>query len=131
MQSKPSSASLLCGDMENIATIDPTLAAAELASALTKHVCCSVCTVKGVNFPECRKCGMRFCSRECRVGQKGAGDGKRHLCGAWESRKRRAQQEQAGLGSAGMAGPHGGIAGLPSVAESLGKTPTLASVRAC
>lgn len=76
--SKPSSASLLCASQQDIScTIDPALAAAELASTLTKHVACSVCGAKGVNFPECRKCGMRFCSRDCRVGEKGAGNGKR------------------------------------------------------
>ena len=75
--SKPSSASLLCRNQTDIGSIDPRFAAAELASALTTHVCCSVCAVRGVHFPECRKCGMRFCSRECRVGGHGAGDGKR------------------------------------------------------
>lgn len=112
-----SSASLLGGDVE-IAQIDPSLAAAELASALTKHVCCSVCAVKGVNFPECRKCGMRFCSRECRVGEQGAGDGKRHLCGVWKTRLARAKE----------AGSRVDKSGVPvmtvSFAESLGKTPT-------
>ena len=86
LRSKPSSASFLGSD-HNIAAIDPTLAAAELASTLTKHVCCSVCAVKGVNFPECRKCGIRFCSRECRVSEQGAGNGKRHICGLLESRR--------------------------------------------
>lgn len=57
--------------------IDPELAAAELRSALTKQVVCGVCNVKGVNFPECRKCGLTFCSRICRVDEKKAGDGKR------------------------------------------------------
>nr|KIR48598.1 hypothetical protein I312_01667 [Cryptococcus bacillisporus CA1280] len=72
---------------EAIAPIDPVLAAAEMSSALTKHVLCSVCGMKGVNFPGCRKCGLRFCSRECRVGEDRAGNGKRHMCGTWESRK--------------------------------------------
>lgn len=62
---------------EAIAPIDPVLAAAEMSSALTKHVLCSVCGMKGVNFPGCRKCGLRFCSRECRVGEDRAGNGKR------------------------------------------------------
>ncbi|WVQ88640.1 hypothetical protein IAS59_002376 [Cryptococcus gattii] len=74
---------------EPIAPIDPVLAAAEMSSALTKHVLCSVCGMKGVNFPGCRKCGLRFCSRECRVGEDRAGNGKRHICGTWESRKDR------------------------------------------
>ena len=123
-RSQASSASLLGGDVE-IAQIDPSLAAAELASALTKHVCCSVCAVKGVNFPECRKCGMRFCSRDCRVGEQGAGDGKRHLCGIWKTRLNKAKE--AGLKCDGSSLP--GIA--VSYAESLGKTPTMSSVRAC
>lgn len=72
---------------EQIARIDPELAALELASALTKHVDCSVCGASGVNFPNCRKCGLTFCSRKCRVDETGAGNGKRHICGALESRK--------------------------------------------
>lgn len=35
--------------------IDPTLAAAELASTLTKKAVCDVCRDTGVNFPNCRK----------------------------------------------------------------------------
>ncbi|WVR05550.1 hypothetical protein IAU60_002569 [Kwoniella sp. DSM 27419] len=70
-----------------IATIDPALAAAELSSALTKHVTCGVCGGQGVNFPECRKCGLTFCSRDCRVGEDKAGNGKKHICGAWQSRQ--------------------------------------------
>jgi len=62
---------------EAVASIDPELAALELASALTKHVTCSVCGAGGVNFPNCRKCGLTFCSRKCRVDEKGAGDGKK------------------------------------------------------
>jgi hypothetical protein len=68
-------------------TIDPALAAAELASTLTKRIKCGVCRTEGINFPECRKCGLTFCSRECRVGGDKAGNGKKHVCGAWESRK--------------------------------------------
>jgi hypothetical protein len=60
-----------------IAPIDPTLAAAEMASALTKHVVCGVCSAEGVNFPNCRKCGLTFCSRDCRVGERKAGDGRK------------------------------------------------------
>jgi hypothetical protein len=63
--------------LDKIASIDPALAAAEMASALTKHVVCSVCGAEGVNFPECRKCRLTFCSRVCRVDAKRAGDGKR------------------------------------------------------
>jgi hypothetical protein len=76
--SKPSTSSFLCPTSSTqIAPIDPALAAAELASALTKHVKCGICACEGVNFPECRKCGMRFCTRECRVGEGRGGDGKR------------------------------------------------------
>ncbi|WVQ96931.1 hypothetical protein IAU59_004039 [Kwoniella sp. CBS 9459] len=71
----------------DIAPIDPSLAAAELSSALTKHVTCGVCGGSGVNFPECRKCGLTFCSRDCRVAEDKAGNGKKHICGAWESRR--------------------------------------------
>lgn len=60
-----------------VAAIDPELAALELASALTKHVTCSVCSANGVNFPNCRKCGLTFCSRKCRVDEAGAGDGRK------------------------------------------------------
>ncbi|CAK9783523.1 unnamed protein product [Cutaneotrichosporon oleaginosum] len=62
---------------EAVASIDPELAALELASALTKHVQCSVCGADGVNFPNCRKCGLTFCSRPCRINETGAGNGKR------------------------------------------------------
>nr|XP_019050745.1 hypothetical protein I302_01187 [Kwoniella bestiolae CBS 10118]OCF29675.1 hypothetical protein I302_01187 [Kwoniella bestiolae CBS 10118] len=72
---------------QQINPIDPELAKAELSSALTKHVTCGVCGMQGVNFPECRKCGLTFCSRECRVGEERAGNGKKHICGLWESKK--------------------------------------------
>lgn len=68
-------------------TIDPALQAAELASTLTKKVSCGVCLTQGLNFPECRRCGLVFCSRGCRVGVDKAGDGRRHVCGAWEGRR--------------------------------------------
>lgn len=92
-------------ETDSISTIDPELAAAELRSALTKHVVCGICGVKGLNFPECPRCGLTFCSRECRVDEKKAGNGKRyaaassgfqrkgsrlivrHVCGVWESRR--------------------------------------------
>lgn len=35
---------------------DPALAAAEMASTLTKKAVCDVCRAAGVNFPNCRKC---------------------------------------------------------------------------
>ncbi|KAL7423992.1 CTP synthase ura7 [Cryptotrichosporon argae] len=74
-------------DPHAIAPIDPALAAAELASALTRHGACGVCGAQGVNLPSCPKCGLAFCSRACRVGETRAGNGKRHICGAWESRR--------------------------------------------
>jgi len=64
-------------ESDSICTIDPELAAAELRSALTKHVVCGVCGVKGLNFPECPRCSLTFCSRACRVDEKKAGNGKR------------------------------------------------------
>ncbi|WWC88223.1 uncharacterized protein L201_003128 [Kwoniella dendrophila CBS 6074] len=73
--------------LEKINPIDPELAKAELSSTLTKRVICGVCEMKGVNFPECRKCGLTFCSRDCRVGKDKAGNGKKHICGIWESRQ--------------------------------------------
>ncbi|WWC96602.1 hypothetical protein V866_003471 [Kwoniella sp. B9012] len=72
---------------QQINPIDPELAKAELSSALTKHVICGVCEMQGVNFPECRRCGLTFCSRDCRVGEDKAGNGKKHICGLWESRR--------------------------------------------
>ncbi|KAI0754955.1 hypothetical protein C8Q80DRAFT_1266486 [Daedaleopsis nitida] len=33
---------------------------------------CSQCRTKGSNFPSCRKCGVQWCSRNCRVGKNGA-----------------------------------------------------------
>lgn len=89
-------------------TMDPALAAAELASTLTKRIKCGVCRIEGINFPECRKCGLTFCSRECRVGEDKAGNGKKHVCGAWESRKGLCVPERVdgrrGSKSAGVAG---------------------------
>ncbi|KAL1405215.1 CTP synthase ura7 [Vanrija albida] len=87
MASPPSMRRLPFEPEQQVASIDPELAALELASALTKHVTCSVCNASGVNFPNCRKCGLTFCSRKCRIDEKGAGNGKRHICGAWESRR--------------------------------------------
>ena len=66
-------------ESDSICTIDPELAAAELRSALTKHVVCGVCGVKGLNFPECPLCSLTFCSRSCRVDEKKAGNGKRSV----------------------------------------------------
>ncbi|KAK4684948.1 hypothetical protein P7C73_g5212, partial [Tremellales sp. Uapishka_1] len=67
----------LLPQQHDIAPIDPVLAAAELASSLTKQAVCGVCGTKGINFPECRRCGLVFCSRDCRVGEDKAGNGKR------------------------------------------------------
>lgn len=66
-------------ESDSICTIDPELAAAELRSALTKHVICGVCSAKGLNFPECPRCSLTFCSRSCRVDEKKAGNGKRYV----------------------------------------------------
>lgn len=77
MSSPPSTRRLPFEPDQPVASIDPELAALELASALTKHVTCSVCNASGVNFPNCRKCGLTFCSRKCRIDEKGAGNGKR------------------------------------------------------
>jgi hypothetical protein len=38
-----------------LAPMDPRLLAAEMGSAMTQKVVCSVCHSKGVNFPSCRK----------------------------------------------------------------------------
>ena len=38
-----------------LAPMDPKLLAAEMSSAMTQKVVCSVCDLKGVNFPSCRK----------------------------------------------------------------------------
>jgi hypothetical protein len=77
--SPPSRRRLPFEPKEAVASIDPELAALELASALTKHVQCSVCGADGVNFPNCRKCGLTFCSRPCRISETGAGNGKRYV----------------------------------------------------
>ncbi|WVQ71350.1 hypothetical protein IAR50_000878 [Cryptococcus sp. DSM 104548] len=97
-----------------IMPIDPALAEAELRSALTKHVECGVCAMKGVNLPECRKCGMTFCGRECRVGEDKAGNGKRHICGAWESRKLLSVPTTV---PAGRSSSIGGLASSPRIAK--------------
>jgi hypothetical protein len=70
-------------ESDSICTIDPELAAAELRSALTKHVVCGVCGAKGLNFPECPRCSLTFCSRSCRVDEKKAGNGKRYVSFSW------------------------------------------------
>ncbi|ODO07652.1 hypothetical protein L198_01233 [Cryptococcus wingfieldii CBS 7118] len=97
-----------------IMPIDPALAEAERRSALTKNVKCGVCMMKGVNFPECRRCGMTFCGRECRVGEEKAGNGKRHICGAWESRKLLSVPTAA---PGRRSGSNGGLATSPRVAK--------------
>lgn len=96
-------------------TIDPALAAAELASTLTKRVKCGVCRIEGINFPECRKCGLTFCSRECRVGDHKAGNGKKHICGAWEGRKGLSVPE----GLSGRRGSRAGTTDIPVGPEVL------------
>ena len=107
--------------------VDPVLAAAELNSALTKRVQCSVCAAKGVNFPECRRCGLVFCSRPCRVDETGAGNGKKHVCGAWESRKLLAPPAKD---KRGKAVPVGSVKGTPKLqaymqTAEIGTTPRM------
>jgi hypothetical protein len=107
--------------------VDPVLAAAELNSALTKRVQCSVCSAKGVNFPECRRCGLVFCSRSCRVDEAGAGNGKKHVCGAWESRKLLAPPEKDKRGKAmtGASGKVGSMRSTPMLAASFKQGPKM------
>lgn len=60
--------------------IDPLLAALEAASRVNVKSRCAVCGQTGVNFPKCARCGMTFCSRECRTSTgTGANEG-RHVC---------------------------------------------------
>ena len=62
--------------------IDPLLAALEAASRVNVKSRCAICGKAGVNFPKCQKCGMTFCSRDCRVasgGDEGLRLGK-HIC---------------------------------------------------
>ena len=73
-------------DTPAIAPLDDESAAVEAASQLNTYSSCAVCSVQGVNLPKCPRCGLAFCSRVCRVGEAGAGDGKRHVCGVLERR---------------------------------------------
>lgn len=57
-------------------SLDPQLRQLEMDSKVTMASRCDVCGTEGVNLPACPRCGIRFCSRECRVGELAAGDGK-------------------------------------------------------
>lgn len=70
-------------------SLDPQLRQLEMDSRITRGAACDVCGTRGVNLPECPKCRLRFCSRECRVGKLAAGDGKRHICEALERRRKK------------------------------------------
>lgn len=62
--------------------VDPLLAALEAASRVNVKSRCAICGKAGVNFPKCQKCGMTFCSRDCRIasgGDEGIRLGK-HVC---------------------------------------------------
>jgi len=60
--------------------IDPLLAALEAASRVNVKSRCAVCGKQGVNFPKCQKCGMTFCSRECRTSTVEGAAGGKHAC---------------------------------------------------
>lgn len=60
--------------------IDPLLAALEAASRVNVKTRCAVCGKQGINFPKCQKCGMTFCSRECRTSTVAGAAGGRHAC---------------------------------------------------
>ncbi|KAK9898115.1 hypothetical protein P389DRAFT_65837 [Cystobasidium minutum MCA 4210] len=66
------------GSSNKPAKIDPLLAALEAASRVNVKSRCAVCGIQGVNFPACQKCGITFCSRDCRVAS--GGDAGRHVC---------------------------------------------------
>jgi hypothetical protein len=53
-----------------------------------------------MNLPACPKCKVAFCSRECRVGVEGGGDGKKHVCGLAEERKKERASRADGDGTA-------------------------------
>lgn len=75
------------GKMKALPPLAKEFKQAEEQSTLTQMMTCAVCEKQGLNFPKCRQCHLVFCSRDCRVGLDGAGDGKKHVCGIWESRK--------------------------------------------
>lgn len=58
--------------------IDPLLAALEAASRVNVKSKCAVCGIQGINFPKCHRCGMTFCSRDCRMAS--GGDAGKHIC---------------------------------------------------
>lgn len=65
------------------AKIDPLLAALEASSRVNVKSRCAVCGIQGINFPKCHKCGMTFCSRDCRVAS--GGESGRHVCAKSQS----------------------------------------------
>ncbi|KAK7048339.1 hypothetical protein R3P38DRAFT_2868754 [Favolaschia claudopus] len=72
----PSSAPLL--DFHPLAPTPPqtTLASVERRSRLTFQIKCATCRAPGTNFPACPRCGVAWCSRQCRIA------GKQHACRA-------------------------------------------------
>ncbi|KZO96951.1 hypothetical protein CALVIDRAFT_527225 [Calocera viscosa TUFC12733] len=62
------------------ATLDPYLAALEHKAKLVPPSRCSVCATKGRGFPACPRCGVEWCSRECRTEDLARRGVKRHAC---------------------------------------------------
>lgn len=58
--------------------IDPLLAALEANSRVNVTSRCAICGIQGVNFPACHRCGMTFCSRDCRMAS--GGEAGKHIC---------------------------------------------------
>lgn len=80
-----------------LAPLATELRQAEERSKMTQTMTCSVCNKHGVNYPKCMRCGLAFCSRECRIGVDGAGDGKKHACGLLESRRQPKPTQRSGI----------------------------------
>lgn len=59
-------------------SLNPALAAVEHASRLRTRCICVVCGKPGADFPKCPRCGVSWCTRECRMSEK-ATLGK-HVC---------------------------------------------------
>ncbi|KZT60304.1 hypothetical protein CALCODRAFT_128185 [Calocera cornea HHB12733] len=62
------------------AEMDPYLAQLEQKAKLVPASRCSVCTTKGKGFPACPRCGVEWCSRECRTEDLRRRGLKRHVC---------------------------------------------------
>ncbi|KLO11466.1 hypothetical protein SCHPADRAFT_469182 [Schizopora paradoxa] len=58
--------------------LNPALAAVEHASRLRTRCVCVVCGKAGADYPKCPRCGVSWCTRECRMTEK-ATLGK-HVC---------------------------------------------------